>query len=251
MLSILSTLSGGTASQGSVAKQSGLAKATVSRLVSSLSFEDIVIKDPVSAHCALGPGLSRVSGGLPTAAVGLATLARPVLGALNESTTETVVLHMRVGFERLCITELPSAQPIRYSESVGATAPIYVGSAGKTLLAAMEPDGAKQLIERVPLDPVTSKTVIDKSVLHQQLEDIRHQGWARSTGERVSGAAAFSVPVNAGAGLVLALSVLGPEARLPDESQESVVGQLRPTADALARLLTQDTSLVRSAGAPS
>jgi DNA-binding IclR family transcriptional regulator len=214
-----------------VCRQTGLSKGTAFRLLASLGHQGVVVKDGTpNAVYMLGPGLLRLVQGVMQGLGSVGAVARPAALELWRQTEETVILHVRVGFDRVCVEEIPSPHPIRYTAGVGSVAPLHVGSAGKVLLGALEPDELDRLMPFLPLARITEHTVTDLRTLRRQVAAVRRRGWAISAGERVIGAAAISVPVRSGDGLAAALSVLGPITRLPRKRLDELAGKLQATA---------------------
>lgn len=201
-----------------IAKQADLPKPTVHRLLEGLAYHDLVIQVDDDGTYALGPGCLRLAESATKDGGGLTGVASPVLEQLWLQTEETVALHVRVGTQRICVIELISPGPLRYVSGVGSSAPLHVGSAGKVLLAFLSPKEQREVLDKLRLDPVSPNTITDPEALRAELVKVRRQGWARSFGERVPGAGAFSAPVFAGKNrLLAALSVLGPAERFgPD-----------------------------------
>ena len=219
-IDVLTVLLGGPRSLATISKQTKLPKPTVHRLLDGLAYQDLVIQVDDDGTYALGPGCLRLAEAATNYGGGLTGVARPILESLWTETEETVTLHIRIATQRVCITELISTRTLRYVSGVGSSAPLIVGSAGKVLLAFLPPNEQRDVLDRLRLDPGSAKTIADSEVLKTELAKIRRQGWARSFGERVVGAGAFSAPVFAGKGqLLAALSVLGPAERFGPERE--------------------------------
>jgi len=195
-------------------RATGLSKGTAFRLLGSLNHRQFVIRDPVEGGYLLGPVFLRLFESVMGDLGSIAKVANPVLRDLTVESGETVTLHVRSGLERICVAESPSDQLIRYTASVGATAPLHVGSAGKVLLAFMPEKRLRQTLASLPLTAVAAATITDRSALEEEIATVARQGWGLSSGERIAGAGAISVPVRAASGFVLALSILGPADRL-------------------------------------
>jgi DNA-binding IclR family transcriptional regulator len=163
----------------------------------------------------------------------MTSVARPILIELWRKTDETILLHTRVGVERVCIEEIPSPQAIRYSAAVGTTAPLYLGSAGRVILAFLPQAERERLLASVTLDAASSPAFPSVEELTVELEAVRERGWATSRGERVPGGAAISVPVHWEKGLILALSVMGPAERFTSERQLEFLPEMRRVAKAI------------------
>lgn len=230
-IDILLALVNGPRTLTEVCRQTNLSKGTAFRLLVSLGHEGFVVKDGMpNAVYMLGPGLLRLVQGVMHGLGAVGAVARPATLELWHHTKETVTLHVRVGLERICIDEIPSPHPIRYTAEVGSVAPLHVGSAGKVLLAGLTPDEFERLVASLPLSRITEHTVTDPRTLRREVVAVRRRGWAISAGERVIGAAAISVPVESVDGPIAALSVLGPVTRLPRKRLVDLAGELQATA---------------------
>ena len=138
-IDVLSVLMSGPKSLSAIAKQTDLPKATIHRLLVGLGYKDLVIQIDGAGTYGLGPGCLRLAEAATKDGGGLSGVAMPVLERVWSETDETVTLHVRVGYQRLCVTEIISRGPLRYVSGVGSSAPLHVGSAGKVLLAFLTP----------------------------------------------------------------------------------------------------------------
>jgi DNA-binding IclR family transcriptional regulator len=237
-IDILNALSTGPCTLTEICRTAALSKGTAFRLLAGLGYGGIVIKDPISARYMLGPGLLRLSQGALAGMGAFARLGRESLNNLAQETQETVAVHVLAGFERICIDEVPSPQPIRYVSSVGSTAPIYVGSAGKLLLATMSQQERSRMLDL--LDSRLTADGQDRRALEQTLDQVAHNGYTISTGERVVGASAISIPIRTNRTTV-SLSVLGPSDRLPTAHMLEFLPAMRRAAKKLEAVFNADT----------
>ncbi|MDP2628236.1 MAG: IclR family transcriptional regulator [Candidatus Rokubacteria bacterium] len=147
---------------------------------------------------------------------------------IRAATGETVTVHVRVGTDRVCVDELESPQAIAYRAGVGQRAPMHIGSAGKVLLAFL-PDGERlALLRQLRLVRITERSITSLDRLEAELAQVRRLGYAFSSGERVIGASAVSVPVlDAEDHVVAAVSVLAPAPRLVGREQARCVEILK------------------------
>jgi DNA-binding IclR family transcriptional regulator len=228
-LDILEALSDGPRTLSEICRDTTLSKGTAFRLLAGLGHRRVIVKDPLSAKYMLGPGLLRLVSGAVSGLASIASLGRDALADLAARSGETVALHVQVGLERVCIQEVPSPQPIRFISSVGSSAALPVGAAGKVLLAYMDPAERQRLVPML-------QGVGSLKEMKATLEEIAAQGWAISVSERVEGASAITVPVVSELPL-MSLSVLGPTARLPRERLLEFLPLMQETAAGLAELL--------------
>lgn len=222
---VLLSLQHGPQSLGRIADATSLTKPTAHRLLATLSRSQLVIQNPATSDYMLGPGCLGIADAVLRGLGGLGLMARGVLESLSESSQETVALHVPASTQRVCVAQVPSPQPVRYTSSVGATRPLYTGAMGKILLAFAAENDRQELLARMPLLPLTAATVTDPVELAAQLEQARRRGFCISRGEQADGVTAISAPVFAPNGHILAaLSILGPSARMSDK----VLTRLRP-----------------------
>jgi IclR family transcriptional regulator, acetate operon repressor len=210
----------------------GVARSTAHRLLAVLQKHGFAFQDAASR--AYGPGSSLLRVGL--AAVGsleLRTVARPELEALMQEVGETVHLITHEGPRTFVLDSVESREAVRVSSRIGGSMPAQSTAAGKVLLAQLPPEGARAVLERAGLPARTARTVTDLEQLLAQLPPIAAQGYALDDGEQEAGVRCLAVPVP-GPVAEAALSVSGPEGRLPLEAVPRIVPLLQAAATALA-----------------
>lgn len=244
-LDILFALQHGPQSVGAVARATGLSTVTARRLLATLTYRDLVVQDRTTPTYRLGPGCFGILDAVARGAGGLDVIAGSVVARLAELTGETVALYVRAGPRRICVTQVPSAHPVRYTARLGMENPIHTGAMGKVLLAFSDPAERDDILDHMDLVAYTPSTITDRAALDRELEKVRAQGFAESRGERSAGVAAASAPVFGADGRVLAaLSVLGPSERLSD----ATLARLR--APLLAAAGEISSRLARTVGRP-
>ena len=100
---------------------------------------------------------------------GLGPLASPTLHKLSVDTGESAALHVRAGLQRICVEQVPSPQPVRYTARVGASNPLHTGSMGKLLLAFSDPSDLGDMLDRMTLSASTEHTITDRRQLDAEL----------------------------------------------------------------------------------
>lgn len=197
----------------------GLSKATVYRILGALQKKNFVARDEESGRYFLHWSLM----GLLTAGIdrdrGLIQCLDPYMEKIWRLTGETVTLYVRKGYVRVCVAEIVSQHPLKFSVGVGTVVPLnaHTGSPGKLLLAYMSDEEVVAVLTQCEQAGLTSKTA-ERGLLLQELREIRKRGWASSFGERIKGGSSLSVPVWDRHGKVVAsLNLLGPYARLNEE----------------------------------
>ncbi|MFN8035559.1 MAG: IclR family transcriptional regulator [Acidimicrobiia bacterium] len=187
-VAILAALADEPRSLAELVTTTGMPRPTAHRLATALEDHDLVGRD-AAGRFRLGPRLLQW-GARARTAVGLATVAQPVLDALRDETGESAQLFVREGDRRVCVAAAERPSGLRDTVPVGASLPMHLGSAAK-VLRAWSGDG----------DPELAVT--------------RRRGWGASVGEREAGVASVSAPVlDATRAAVAAIGVSGPIERL-------------------------------------
>lgn len=223
-------------------RTSGLAKSTLSRLLSSLERHDLVARDD-DGVLRPGPVLTRFAhSGRPYDE--LIALASPHLEALSEATGETINLAVMVGQEVEQISQVDSTFLMGNVNWVGLRLPLHCTALGKVFLAAgvSLPDGR--------LERRTPRTISSRIRLEAELAAVRERGWAVVDSELEPGLVAVAAPVQGADGsVVAALSISGPSVRIGRDRHETLGLLLTREADALSVQLGHTPDKSRKAGA--
>ncbi len=221
-----------------ISEEAGLPKATVHRLLNQLLQIGMVYQADNQSYMLGVRALELGQALLNEPAWSSVFMFRPELEELALQTGETATLHVRVGNQRVCIAEHQSPNALRYVGGVGQTVPLHLGSAGKVLLAFAGKDVVDQYLRSIQVRSANGSTPGDSDDaerLRQTIRRVRRSGWAESTGERISGASAISVPVlNHEGELMVVLSILGPTLRLGAEERRHLLPHLRRVATSMA-----------------
>jgi DNA-binding IclR family transcriptional regulator len=224
-MDVLLSLEEGPQSLAKIADVTGLTKPTAHRLLATLSRNQLVIQNPWTSDYMLGPGCLGIANAVLNGLGGLGLMAQDILEGLAKTSQESVALHVPAGTQRVCVAQVPSPQPVRYTADVGAAKPMYTGAMGKILLAFAHEQDRLELFSRLTLTPVTPLTITNKFELENELAEVRKQGYAVSRGEQADGVASISAPIFAASGHVMAaVSILGPSTRMSDDA----MAKLRP-----------------------
>jgi IclR family acetate operon transcriptional repressor len=233
---ILRTLADGVERISDLSQEVGLSKSTTHRLLKSLEAASLVMQDPITRRYFVGPLMLELASRPLVAHQNLTVCAFDEMRSLRDFSRETVVLHIRVGLERICLEELPGLENIRYTAGKGFSAPIYTGSAGKVLLSELKENELELLLKNLQLRPIGPNTITDKKTLLKELDKVRKQGYATSFGERIQGSASISVPVRHYV-CPVALSVLGPDNRFTMKTMMDVLKRMKESAERISEKL--------------
>ncbi|GMA50209.1 IclR family transcriptional regulator [Alicyclobacillus contaminans] len=215
-----------------IAREVGLHKSTVHRLLTSMLSKGFVRKQPGTDKYVLGWTILELIHNVYHSDE-LTTAVLPVMTRLRDATSETVSLYIRSGTERIRIQAVESMEPVRNVATIGKTYPLYVGASGKVLLAYAD----AETLEQVLADPSIPADFSREDLL-TQLENIRKDGYAISVQERDSGAAALAAPIFGRHRFVAALSVSGPVTRFTQSKMSEYIEVVRESAALITKLLS-------------
>jgi IclR family KDG regulon transcriptional repressor len=204
-------------SVGEVAAETGLAKGTVHRLLSSLVYFDFVRQDARTRRYQLGFKLVDLGNRLLNQ-IDLRDDARPYLLALAEEVQETVHLVVRDQADALYIDKValhPESLGLQMVSRIGARTALHSSAVGKILLAALRDDEVAAIIAQRGLARQTDKTIVAPDELYKHLATIRRQGFAVDDEENEKGIRCVGAPIRDADGCVVAaVSISGPTARV-------------------------------------
>ena len=203
---------------GELLRRVDLSRPTLYRLLRTLENKGFIVSSGDPQRFALGASVAQLAH-VWGAGLDIAAVAAPMLRRLWDETGETVALLVHEGNDRLCVAELPSAQPLSSKRGVGHRENVARGASGRVILAHLSSPEAYVRQEEDGTRP-------DLSALRKRLEKVRKQGFEVSRDELIKGAVAVAVPVFLGDGQVIgSLAVFGPGVRV-DEARVSLFAEL-------------------------
>lgn len=212
----------------------GLSRSTVHRMLTTLSYHQFVEQDEFSRAYQPGPALIDI--GLAVLQnIEIRVVARNALLRLRDETGETTHLGLQRGTEVVFIDSVESQQTVRTGSRIGWTLPSHATAAGKAMLAELDDAELDKLYPDENLDAATSATVRTKTVLREQLQDVRRRGYAVNDGESEPDVGAVGAVICDRDGRVRgAISVTAPRARTNPEWERAVGEAAVRTATQLA-----------------
>jgi DNA-binding IclR family transcriptional regulator len=195
-----------------MARELGLSKAVVHRILQTLVARQMLALDQESRLYRLGPGTAAL-GARALRDFDLRTVAASSLRRLHDQTRETVTLTTVVPGGRAYVDQIVSTHEVTMTVELGRRFPLHAGSSGKCVLAFL-PEQQREEILRAELLALTDSTPTDAAVLREDLARIRELGYATSAGERQADAGSVASPVFGLDGDVRgSVSVCGPRSR--------------------------------------
>lgn len=211
---------GTSAGVSEVARRTGLAKSTTSRILSSL--DELGVIDRLDDRYVIGQGLASLTSGASSAG-SLRDVARPYLVELADVLGESVALAVMDGPEMVYVDTALAPGVVRVQDWTGRRFPLHTTSAGQVLMAEW---GADEIdaYGRSDLAIFTDRTLASLTAIRDRIRTIRRDGvswtWAEFDDE-INGVAA---PVRDQSGAAVgAVNVSGPIYRFPGDRQPADV----------------------------
>jgi DNA-binding IclR family transcriptional regulator len=217
-----------------VARQLGVAKSTVSRLMATLASSGLLAVDPHTRRYVVGPTAFRL--GNRFAGATIASAVQPLVRDLAQRTGHTAQMGTLRGGLVLYLTVAESAEALRVVASPGDTQFAHASASGRALLAmrtrAQQEEVLRGFLDRSGrvLTPRPGIT-IDRGELLEELASIRARGYSTSHETTAAGVSALGVPVKGTDDLPLALSLAFPTAKESVIDRAETVAELQRTAE--------------------
>jgi DNA-binding IclR family transcriptional regulator len=197
-------------SLGQIAKELGLPRSTVQRIVDALDTENFVVAASPTARVKLGPALVRIASSVRFRIV---EVARPYMERLSGATGETVDLSVMDQDKLVFLDQVPGSHRLRAVSAMGVSFPLHCSANGKALLAALDEAQLSRVKRRLKLSAHTANTITSWKRLSAELDTVRKEGVAYDREEHSAGICAVAAVVRGPAGDLAAISIPTPTQR--------------------------------------
>jgi DNA-binding IclR family transcriptional regulator len=193
-----------------LARRSGLAKPTVSRLTYTLTRMAFLTYSPAREEYALGPGVL-VLGHTYLAAMKVREIARPMMQALADTVQATVAMGEHDGLHMVVVEVCHGSPTYKLRVEIGERVPRNITALGRANLASTPPDQRADMVEAVARQLVPENPTAMATEMLQSLREYDKLGFVVSCGEWTPELFAVGVPlISADGNRVLSLSCSGP-----------------------------------------
>ncbi len=216
-------------------QSTGMPKPSLHRTLALFEEAGLISREPTGRSYVPGPRLARF--GLDVLQHdAVAAVRRAVLRKLVADLGETCNLCVLRRGELVYLDRVEADWPLRLHLTVGTTLPPHCAASGKLLLAFKPTAERNALIEVMPLQRFTDRTITNRQLLATELDRIAANGYAVDNEEYVVGVACVAVPVHEADGnVVAAVAVHAATARLPLSRALEFVPTLNAAAAAIAK----------------
>lgn len=177
-----------------VVAKTGLNKTTAKRLISNLTSRDYLRQAPGSKRYKLGMRLFEL-GGIVFSSFSLGEAAASPMSRLEKNTGATVLLGTVMEDQLVYVGKRDGTGMLRISSDIGWRRPLHYGMLGMTLMAFLDAEHVKEILDEYPLEAHTPFTITDKNAFSLRLEQIRRQGYVVEQGEAVEGVTGIAAPI--------------------------------------------------------
>ena len=212
-----------------LSKQLKIGKSTVHGITSALEELGILVRDPFHKRYTVGYSLLELC---RTAymKIGLKDVARKPMEKLMEKIGEAVFLGVLNGDHVTILDVVESPNDMKITSPPGTRLPLLVGATGRVLLAQLEKEKTREIIQRMGLVRYTSKSVIEPKQFLKEVGETREKGYAVDDEEYILGVRAIAAPVKSASLPPAAIWVVGFTSTLNDKKKEMVLSEIQKTA---------------------
>lgn len=215
-------------------EHSSYPKATLYRLLQTLTKQHMLQQDPDTGAFMLGVRLVRLAHSAWSQS-SLAPLARPYIDALSRETGETIHLAQLDRGHVLYVDKRNAVRAIEMFAQAGKVGPAYCTGVGKAMLAFLDEPALAEALKEQTYYQHTPHTLKNEAELRAELERIRERGYAFDREEHEPGIICCAVPILSRGGRPLgAMSLTTSTNRSTLEQLEARAGMLLEAAGKIA-----------------
>ena len=182
------------ATAADISRRAELPFSTTYRLLGSLTRDGFVDYEPDGRRYHLGLRIFQL-GQRVSNHHGFAGTAMPVLRRVTAETGEATILSVRDGLHHLTVSKVDGPQTFRVTSDPGHLGSLSATAVGKALVAFAEDAEREKLLDELPLEALTGKSITDRDAFRAEIDKVRRQGYAVMDEENEAGMRAVAVPL--------------------------------------------------------
>jgi IclR family pca regulon transcriptional regulator len=173
----------------------------------------------------------------------LPEIAQPHLETLASRVHESASASVLDGTDIIYVARVPIRRIMSVKINIGTRMPAHATSMGRVLLAGLSSPELKALISNFDLPKYTKNTITSKSVLLQEINKVRIQGWSINDQELEYGLRSIAVPILNKAQKVVASINISTTAQ--SNTLESMEAMFLPELRITAKKISDDLASAR------
>lgn len=211
-----------------LAREVGLARTTVYRIVATLEMEGLIKTDTADGQIELGLELISLARAVKSS---MRSEIRPFLEGLSVAVDETVDHAVYENGRLTFIDQVSRPRRLTAVSGVGSEFPLHCSANGKAALATLPEEEVKEIISR-GLKAYTPKTITEPEKLLEELEQVKNEGVAYDFEEHTLGICAVGAAIPGLMHSTILISVPVPSIRFYG-NEEKFAAALQRTIDAI------------------
>jgi len=219
-----------------LAKQLKIGKSTVHGITTALEEVGALIRDPSEKKYRVGYTVLEL-GRRVYAKMELKEIARKPMEDLAREVGETAFLGVLNGYHVTILDVVESPNEMKITAPPGTRLPLLVGATGRVLLAQLEKEKAREIVERMGLVRYTPKSKIDPGEFLKGVARAKKVGYAIDDEEYLLGARAIAAPIQGASLPPAALWIVGFSSSLDDRKMEKASREVQRTAQEISQSL--------------
>ena len=193
------------------------------------------VRQEDSKRYRIGPRLFMQAAGASNE-IGLVNLATPHLKRLADETGETAHLAVQAENGIAVIAKIEARSTVRTSERLGIVRPAHCTAIGKVLLADLPGDELESYLRTGTLKAFTSKTIIERATLREEIRRVAASGIAYDDAEFSEELRCVAAPVrNYTRQTIASVGISGPVWRVPLQEMRRFGTRVAAVAAELSR----------------
>lgn len=192
-----------------IAKEVGLARSTVQRIVTALEEERYVASASTYGGFCLGPEIAILAAAVHS---DLREEIRPFLTKLSHQINETVDLSVLNNGKVFFVDQVVALHPLQATSQPGVSFPLHCTANGKAILASLPIAEVEKLLPE-HLEQYNDQTITGRDELLRELEVVRKEGVAFAREEHIHGICAVGAAIFDRMGNLSAVSIPVPSIR--------------------------------------
>ena len=214
-----------------------LSKSTIHGLLKTLELRGYLSQNPDNQKYRLGLKHFEL-GNLVAKQMDLKQIAYTVIQELAERIKETIHLVILDGKEAVYIEKVDGPGALRMYSQVGKRVPMYCTGVGKAILAFLEEEQIRSILNTTSYTKFTQYTLTDPDEIYNQLIQVRENGYAMDDEEIELGLLCIAAPIfNHDNKVVASISCAGPKFRFENEQLEDRICKIKHAAVKISQQL--------------
>ncbi|MCG7334983.1 IclR family transcriptional regulator [Sporosarcina sp. ACRSM] len=218
-----------------VSERMELPKSTVHGIIKTLVMRGYLIQNSETKKYKLGIRLFEL-GNTVSKGLDIKEKAGPYLKEVFSQTGETVHLVQLENNEAFYVDKHEGDRALRMYSQVGKKAPLYCTGVGKAILAHLDKEMQIAILQSTKMEAYTEKTILDKTIILEELEKIKESGYATDDEEIEMGLFCVAAPIfDSNDRVIGSVSTAGPKFRFAGEKIEIAKKCIKEAARSISR----------------